>query len=114
VSALGGFDRRSSTPVAQAAGVIRAAAEQALIECGLADRAKAEAENSVIVIAPHEQPGPGLPLGWTLSNETRTQMRCQLYAAKLAGTETVESVCNERFLRDNQAGVETVQSWFRS
>jgi hypothetical protein len=114
VSALGGFDRRSSTPVAEAAGVIRAAAEQALIECGLADRAKAEAENSVIVIAPHEQPGPGLPLGWTLSNETRTQMRCQLFAAKLAGTETVKSVCNERFLRDNQAGVETVQSWFRS
>lgn len=111
VAALGGFDRRSSTPLAQAADAIRRGAGQAATACGL-DTRKEEAE-AVIVIAPQEQPGPGLPLGWTLSEETRAQMRCQLDRAMLVGAGPLEGWNCAEDGEDNRQAVTRAQAWFR-
>lgn len=111
VAALGGFDRRSSTPLAQAAAAIREGAGQAATACELdSQQEKAEA---VIVIAPQEQPGPGLPLGWTLSEETRAQMRCQLNRAMLVGAGPLEGWSCAEDGEDNQQSVTRAQAWFR-
>ncbi len=106
-AALGVFHRRSSTPLAQTALAIREAADQARATCALPATEKDEA--AVIVIAPHEQPGPGIPLGWTLSSESRTQMRCQMGGAQLVPPDSMATCARTGGDLDD---VKTVWTWF--
>lgn len=108
VAALGGFDRRSSTPLARAAQAIQEGADKAAESCHLAK------VDAIAVIAPNEQPGPGLPLGWTLSEETRSQMRCQLGGRALVATGPIKDWnCDPAITTDELTDVKKVQSWFR-
>lgn len=113
LAALGGFDRRSATPVARAAHVIDEAAKASERACGLrvADDQRTPAQSAVVVIAPHEQPGPGLPLGWTLSEQTRTQMRHQLVGNGSIDYRSCATSTDYRNCGD-WADIAKVHAWF--
>lgn len=109
VAALGGFDRRSSTPIAQAAYAIGEAATEARRSCHpIPDPDQTPVD--VVVISPNEQPAPGIPLGWTLSFASRTQMRCQMGGTPLALSANLDACA--AFVNDDLDDVKKVWAWF--
>lgn len=104
-SILGGFGRRSATPIARTTELIKlAAGNGGAASCGLTDT------DPVAVITPGENPGPGLPLGWTLSKESRQQMRCLLAGNHFTGERG--DCQNPEASKNNWVTIERVRSWF--
>lgn len=113
-SIVGGFGRRSATPVARAAHAFTEAAKRIEQDCREAATEVGASlvgtvTDPVAVIAPREQPGPGLPLGWTLSAQSRRQMRCLLAGDHVTGTSTPD-VCVEN--TSNWDEIQRVRGWF--
>lgn len=100
-TALGGFHRNETTPLARLADEIASLAAA----CGEPDRNKA-----VVVIAPKEQPASGLPLGWTLSNLSRQQMDTMMRGNHQDVSVKMDS---ESCKKDpsNWCALQTVRSW---
>lgn len=98
------YAERSSRALAEATRTIRDAAAKIAHRC----RVAVDPESVVTQIYPEGSSGPQGPLGWTLSESSRTDLTTQVFDVCTATPRTTAAA------RNNCTAVPEVQSWFAS